>query len=153
MKIGYSTINAKAETVATKPVFRNAFKWRRCLIVTDGFYESMPAPEGDKQPYRVVMKDRGPFALGGLWERWKPKKGEPIETFTIITTKPNSVCAPLHNRMPLVIAPDDFDAWLSAAPGSEELMRAHPPERMETYAVGKAVGSPRYDGPELIEPL
>jgi putative SOS response-associated peptidase YedK len=152
MKIGYSTINAEAETVATKAVFRDAFKWRRCLIVTDGFYEWTPVEEGE-QPYRIVMKDREPFALGGLWERWKPKKGEPIETFTIITTEPNAVCSPIHDRMPVVIAPEDFDAWLSAAPGSEALMRPYPPDQMEAYPVSKAVGSPKNDGAELVESI
>src|SRR5437867_2679230 len=137
-KIAYSTINAAGETVATKPAFRDAFTRRRCLVATDGFYEWLKLEDGGKQPYRIVMKDREPFGLAGLWERWKPGgDAEPLETFTIITTAPNAVCAPIHNRMPVVIAPSDFDAWLTAAPGSEGLLLPFPPELMEAYPVSK----------------
>ena len=151
-KIAYSTINAAAETVATKPAFREAFKRRRCLVATDGFYEWLKLEGGAKQPYRIVMRDREPFGLAGLWERWKPGgDADPLETFTIITTAPNSVCAPIHNRMPVVIAPADFDAWLSGAPGSDELLRLFPSEPMEAYPVSKAVGNVRNKGAELVE--
>jgi putative SOS response-associated peptidase YedK len=121
-------------------------------VVTDGFYEWKKLDDGRKQPYRIVMRDREPFALAGLWEKWKPRPDAgPGETFTIITTEPNAVCAPIHNRMPVVITPADFDAWLTAAPGSEALLRRCPPEPMESYPVSKAVGSMKNDGPELVE--
>ena len=153
-KIGYSTINAGAETVATAASFREAFRRRRCLVVTDGFYEWKKLEGGAKQPHRIVMKDREPFGLAGLWERWKPGDGaEPVQTFTIITTTPNAVCSPIHNRMPVVIAPADFDAWLTVAPGSAALLRAYPPESMEAYPVSKAVGNVKTYGPKLAEPI
>jgi putative SOS response-associated peptidase YedK len=98
-------------------------------VATDGFYEWLKLEDGGKQPYRIVMKDREPFGLAGLWERWKPAgDAEPLETFTIITTSPNAVCASIHNRMPVVIAPADFDARLTVATDSEGLLRLYPSE-------------------------
>ena len=150
-KFGHKTINAKAETVATAPAFREAFAARRCLVVTDGFYEWQKEGAA-KQPWRIGMQHRGPFGLAGLWERWGPREKR-LETFTIVTTEPNALCAPIHNRMPAIIDPADFPAWLTAAPGSASLLRPFPAERMAAYKVGPAVGSVRNKGPELIEPL
>ena len=150
-KIAHQTINAKAESVASKPAFRAAFAARRCLVVTDGFYEWQRQGAG-KQPYRIVMPDGEPFGLAGLWERWGPP-AKRLETFTIVTTEPNALCAPIHNRMPAIIDPTDFQAWLEARPGSAALLRPYPAERMAAYKVGAAVGSVRNKGPELIEPL
>jgi len=97
-KIGFSTINAKAETVATAPAFRDAFKSRRCLVPADGFYEWQKLDAKTKQPYRFAMADGTPFAFAGLWERWKePASGETVRSFTIITTAPNALCATVHN--------------------------------------------------------
>jgi putative SOS response-associated peptidase YedK len=153
-KIGYSTINAQAETAATKPAFRDAFTRRRCLVVTDGFYEWKKLEGGAKQPYRIVMRDRAPFALAGLWERWKANKdADPIESFTVITTSPNEICAPIHDRMPAIIAPAGFDDWLSIAAESQALLRPHPAESMEAYPVSKAVGNVQNEGLELVEPI
>jgi len=150
-KIGYQTINAKAESVAGKPAFRAAFAARRCLVVTDGFYEWQKLGAG-KQPWRIVMADRGPFGLAGLWESWGPPEKR-LETFTIVTTDANALCAPIHDRMPVIVDPADFAAWLEARPGSEALLRPFPAERMAAYRVGAAVGAVRNQGPELIEPL
>jgi putative SOS response-associated peptidase YedK len=134
-----TTLVAAASMATSAAVALRCFKWQKL--------------EGGKQPYRIVMRDRGPFALAGLWERWKPTDGgEPLQTFSIVTTEPNAVCAPILNRMPEVIAPADFDAWLSAAPGSETL-RPFPAEPMEAYPVSNAVGNVKNDGPELVEPL
>jgi putative SOS response-associated peptidase YedK len=152
-KIGYSTINAMAETVATKPAFREPFKRRRCLVVMDGFYEWQKLEGGKKQPYRIVMRDRAPFGVAGLWDRWRPPEGEPVESFTLLTGEPNAVAAAIHDRMPAIVDLADFAAWLTAAPGSEALLRPYPAERMEAYPVGTAVGNVRNQGPELIEPL
>jgi putative SOS response-associated peptidase YedK len=100
------------------------------------------------------MKDREPFGLAGLWERWRPDSdAEPLETFTVITTGPSAVCAPIHNRMPAVIAPADFDTWLSAAPNSSALLRPYPAEPMEAYPVSRSVGNVKNEGLWLVEPL
>src|SRR5215472_14578497 len=110
------TINARAaETVVRAPAFRDAWRARRCLIPTSGFYEWVKLP-GGKQPFLICFKDDRPFSFGGLWERWKtPRSGERIETFTIITCSPNDVSGKIHDRMPLIINPANYDRWLSAA--------------------------------------
>jgi putative SOS response-associated peptidase YedK len=102
-----------AETVATKPAFRDAFKSRRCLVPTDGFYEWKKLDAKTKQPYRIVTADGSPMAFAGLWERWKdPASGETVRSFTIITTAPNALCSPIHNRTPVILDPADFPTWL-----------------------------------------
>jgi putative SOS response-associated peptidase YedK len=111
MKIGNQLINARADTVATKPSFRSAFKSRRCLIPADGFYEWRKTEDG-KQPFHIRMKDKEPFAFAGLWERWRPEEGEPVESCTIITTDANELMGPIHNRMPVILAPEDYATWL-----------------------------------------
>jgi putative SOS response-associated peptidase YedK len=117
VKIGYTTINAKAESVAEKPAFRDAFKSRRCLIPADGFYEWQKLNPKTKQPYAIVMKDRSLFGFAGLWERWKDKaSGEVGRSFTIITTTPNEVCAPIHDRMPVIVDPANYGKWLGEEP-------------------------------------
>jgi putative SOS response-associated peptidase YedK len=152
-KMGYSTINAMVETVATKPAFREPFKRRRCVVVMDGFYEWQKLGDGKKQPHRIVMRDREPFGVAGLWDRWRPPEGEAIETFTLPTGEPNAVAAPIHDCMPAIIDPADFERWLIAAPDSEELLLPYPADRMEAYRVGAAVGNVKNQGHELIEPL
>ncbi|MFO1057549.1 MAG: SOS response-associated peptidase [Dongiaceae bacterium] len=153
-KIGYQTINAKCETIATKPAFREAFRRRHCLVATDGFYEWLKPASGPKQPFRIVRRDRAPFALAGLWERWRPAAGaEAVETFTVITCAPNDVCAALHDRMPVIVDPADYAEWLAAAPGAEALLRPCPADALEAYPVPAAVGNVRNEGPELIEPV
>lgn len=152
-KSAYQAINAKCETLASRPAFREAFRRRRCLVVTDGFYEWLKRQGAAKQPYRIVRRDRQPFALAGLWERWRPAPGsELLETFTIVTCPANAVCAPLHDRMPVVIDAADYGDWLAGAPGSEALLRPYPAEALEAYPVAAAVGNVRNDGPELVEP-
>src|SRR5712692_6037792 len=157
-KIGYSTINAKAETVAEKPAFREAFKSRRCLIPADGFYEWAKLDAKTKQPYAIVMKDRSLFGFAGLWERWTDKaSGEVVRSFTIITTTPNEVCAPVHDRMPVVVEPANYGRWL----GEEVvdpvrllmMLKPYPAEQMERYGVGAAVGNVKNDEPGLLVPI
>jgi putative SOS response-associated peptidase YedK len=112
--IGYKTINARAETVATAPAFRESFRARRCLVPASGFYGWMKVADG-KQPYIIGFKDRRPFSFAGLWESWRDKaSGEKIETYTLITGEPNEVAAAIHNRMPVIIDPQDYDRWLAA---------------------------------------
>ncbi len=105
-------INARAETIHEKPSFREAFKRRRCLVLADGFYEWQTAPEGTKQPIRFARPDGAPFAFAGLWETWAKGPGAPLQTFTIITTTPNAVIAPIHDRMPVILSREGESAWL-----------------------------------------
>src|SRR5580700_1122645 len=115
-KIAYSTINAKAETVATSPTFREALKRRRCLVPADGFYEWQKLGEKNKQPYAIALTDGSPLAFAGLWERWVDKvTKELLETYTIITTEPNELTASIHNRMPVILAPKDYERWMAPA--------------------------------------
>ena len=116
VKPGKPLINARGETVADKPSFRNAFKRRRCLIPADGFYEWQGDVPGRKQAYFIRRPDDGLFAFAGLWEHWMAPDGSELETGLIVTTDPNRPVAAIHNRMPVVIMPDDFDTWLSGEP-------------------------------------
>jgi putative SOS response-associated peptidase YedK len=152
LKVGYKMINAKAETVDQKPSFRNAFKSRRCLIPADGFYEWKKLEGGEKQPYRLCLADRGPFSFAGLWET---NSNLEVTSCTIVTTEPNAVAAEIHDRMPAILPPADYDAWLSPeTPAAEAKALLRPYEgEMIAYPVDKAVGSPKNDRPELVEPL
>lgn len=156
-KGGTRMINAKAETVANKPAYRSAFLRRRCLVVADGFYEWAKVTPKEKQPYFITTKDHAAFAFAGLWEWWKPRDGSAIvETYTIITTEPNALCAPLHDRMPVMLGPEDWALWLGdggeATPARlEKLLRPFPAEKMECWTVGKAVGNVKNEGPKLVE--
>jgi putative SOS response-associated peptidase YedK len=158
IKIGYSLINAKAETVAEKPAFREAFKSRRCLIAADGFYEWKKLDAKTKQPYAIAMKDRSLFGFAGLWERWTDKaSGEVVRSCTIITTTPNEVCAPIHDRMPVIVAPEDYAKWL----GEDEVdpvrllqtLRPFSAEKMTCSPVDRRVGNVKNDEAALIEPV
>lgn len=152
-KIAYRMINARAETVASKPSFRQAFARRRCLIVTDGFYEWQKT-SGAKQPFLIHMKDDGPFALAGLWECWKREDRE-IQSCAIIVTEANDVLKPIHDRMPVILSPLDYEAWLD--PGLKDkqalqaLLRPYPPEAMEAFPVSTIVNNPRNDAASCVE--
>jgi putative SOS response-associated peptidase YedK len=111
IKIGFSTINARAEEIESKPAFREAFQRRRCLVPVDNFYEWKKTANG-KQPYAIALADRHLMALAGLWETWRSPAGERIRSFTIVTTTPNELCAELHNRMPVVLKADAWPLWL-----------------------------------------
>jgi putative SOS response-associated peptidase YedK len=153
----YSMINARAETAATKPAYRSAFKARRCLIPADGFYEWRALPTG-KQPYYVRRRDGEPFAMAGLWERWTSAGDQTaIESCTIIVTDANQAIAPIHDRMPAILEGDAIEAWLDPANRETEALSAllqPAPARDWTFSpVSKRVNSPRNEGPELIEPI
>jgi putative SOS response-associated peptidase YedK len=153
-KIAYSTINAKAETVAEKPAFRSAFRKRRCLIPASGFYEWQQQGK-QKQPMYIRLKDNRPFAFAGLWEHWEPKEGEPIESCTIITTEANEFMLPIHKRMPVILASRDYDQWIDPTiqtDSLQSLLKPYPSEEMEAYAVSKMVNNPRNDIPLCVEP-
>ena len=148
---GAKLINARAEGIATKPAFREAFHRRRCLVPADGFYEWQKLDDG-RQPCLIRRRDRAPFAFAGLWERWNGPDG-PVRTATIVTTTPNAVCAPVHNRMPVILVEDDYDAWLDPArPGGEQLLRPCPDEWLEAFPVSRRVNSVKNDDATLIEP-
>lgn len=154
--VGSRMINARAETVPEKPSFRSAWKSRRCLVPVNGFYE-WQRRNGRKQPWYIRMRNERPFAIAGLWERWEPSSGDPLESCTLITTGPNELLAPIHARMPAIIAPEDFDLWLAAPPGEGEkllfLLRPYPAEAMAAVEVGLSVNNPSNDSPDLISPL
>lgn len=115
IKIGYNLINARAETIDTKPSFREAFKRRRCLVPADGFYEWRATTARRKQPYYITLPDDDTMAFAGLWEAWKSPEGVPIESCTIIVTAANSQLHEIHDRMPVILDPDAADAWLDVA--------------------------------------
>jgi putative SOS response-associated peptidase YedK len=151
-RMGQSLINARAETVAEKPAFRAAFKARRCLIPASGFYEWQATGGKHKQPYHIRMRDGQPFAFAGLWERWLAE-GEPVETCAILTTTPNAVVRPVHQRMPVIVAPGDFAAWFDPATPPAELhalLRPYPADEMTAVPVGRYVSNPRNEGPRCL---
>jgi putative SOS response-associated peptidase YedK len=154
LAIGAKMINARAEGIGEKPAFRAALKLRRCLIPADGFYECQTTP-GRKLPWRITLKNGEPFAFAGLWERWeKAPDGVPVESCTIITTSADQLVRPLHDRMPMILAPDDYAAWLGEDAIREvgELLRPFPSEAMRAYRVSTAVNNVKNSGPECIEP-
>ena len=122
-KTGYSMINARAETVATKPAFRHAFKRQRCLIAADGFYEWKPTEHG-KQPYYIFLKDHEPFAFAGLWEHWEGDGHEPIDSCTIIVTEANKAIEKIHDRMPVILPPTAYDEWLDPEVTDKDRLQA-----------------------------
>jgi len=151
--IGNRMINARAETVATKPAFRDAFRHRRCLVLADGFFE-WQRRHGAKQPHYIRLKDNQPFAFAGLWERWQ-KADVAIESCTIITIEANALLRPLHDRMPAIVDPQQFDLWLDPAVQEPKILTGllgpWPAEKMVAYPVSTVVNSPRHDSPECIE--
>ncbi|HTV13977.1 MAG TPA: SOS response-associated peptidase [Acidobacteriaceae bacterium] len=155
-KVGYSTINAKAETVATSPLYREALKRRRCLVPADGFYEWQKIDAKTKQPYAIALTDGAPLAFAGLWERWVDKvTNQPLETYTIITTEPNELTSTIHNRMPVILAPKDYERWMAPADPAQlpvDLLRPYDADKMMTWKVGKDVGNIRNNGPTVCEP-
>lgn len=142
-KVGYSTINARSEEVAAKPLYREAFKRRRCLIPADAFYEWQRIDSRTKKPFAFGMQSGAPYAFAGLWERCKPKEGDPLETFTILTTDPNELAEPVHNRMPVILEPHDYTRWMDPGDPTRpptDLLRPYPAEKMRSWAVSMVGG-------------
>ena len=156
-KASFSTINARSETIATSPAFREAWKTRRCLVPADWFYEWQKLDEKTKQPYAIAMKGDGMFALAGLWEKWKDKTtGQVLRTYTILTTDPNELMEPIHNRMPVIIPPKDYERWMASTDPAHlpvDLLKPYPAEEMKVWKVGKAVENTRNNDASLLEPL
>ncbi|HSR56021.1 MAG TPA: SOS response-associated peptidase [Alphaproteobacteria bacterium] len=153
----YSMINARAETVASKPAYRGPFRHQRCLVPANGFYEWKAGTDG-KQPYFITLTTGEPFAFAGLWDQWMSPDGSEMESFTIIVTAANDVVRPIHDRMPVILGPDTYESWLgeAGAPSRTKLailLRPYPAERMRAYPVSRAVNSPANDSAELLEPV
>jgi putative SOS response-associated peptidase YedK len=155
----YKLINARSETVAEKPSFRYAFKHRRCLIPTNGFYEwqKLEGSKSKKQPYFISLQNNDPFVFAGLWERWESKEGDILETCTILTTEANELMAPIHDRMPVILQLEDCDRWLDPdfqqVDKLQKLLKPHPAAAMQAYPVSIRVNSPKNDSPECSQPL
>ena len=159
LKIGARMINARSETVATKPAFRSAFKSRRCLVIADGFFEWKKEGKA-KQPFYISRRDNLPFALAGLWESWTDQTNEgsePVETCTILTTEANEIMEPLHHRMPVFLERDQFGFWLEPEfqdrEKLESLLVPCPSDELQTFPVSAIVNKAANDLPECIKPL
>jgi putative SOS response-associated peptidase YedK len=157
-KIGYRMINARSETLTEKPSFRGSFKYKRCLVLADGFYEWRKDPGSkSKTPMYLRMKNKMPFAFAGLWDNWHSDDGSEIRTVTIITTEPNTLIKEIHNRMPVILPQSTYRDWLKEGENEPELLksflRPYPSEEMEAYPVSKSVNNPQNDSPECILPI
>ena len=160
-RIGARHVNARAETLATRPAFREALARRRCLVPADGFYEWAERPHGrGKAPFWIHHRRGGVLALAGLRERWRPpgspSGSEPLETFTIVTTRPNAMVAPLHDRMPAVLPPAAWDAWLDPETPVDQalaLLGPAPEGLLDARAVSSRVNRVEHDDPACVEPL
>jgi putative SOS response-associated peptidase YedK len=153
--IGNRLINARAESAAEKPAFRSAFKSKRCLVPADGYYEWKKMKGGQKQPYLARNADGSPFAFAGLWERWQAPEDEVIESCTILTTDANDLTQPIHDRMPVILKPEDYDLWLDPqvkAPNLlKPLLQPYASEEMMVMPVNPKVNKATYDAPDCIE--
>lgn len=157
-KIGSKLINARAETVAEKPAFKSAFRKRRCLVLADGFYEwQQQENKKQKQPYYFFLKDGQPFAFAGLWEQWEDASGEVIDSCTLLTTDANELMRPVHNRMPVILNPKDYERWLDSELKEPEqlqpLLRPYSTQEMLTYPVSTVVNKPSNDDTECIKSI
>ena len=155
--IGSRLINARGETLAEKPAFRGAYKYKRCLILADGFYEWKSIPHTKvKVPHYITLAERKAFGFAGLWSEWHASDGSEVRSCTIVTTTPNSLLAGIHNRMPVIISREDRQLWLDPAPKSHadltHLIRPYPAELMQAFAVSTLVNSPANDRAECVLP-
>jgi putative SOS response-associated peptidase YedK len=148
-------INARAETVAEKPSFRDAFKKRRCLIIADGFYEWKKAGT-EKIPHYIRLKSKEPFAFAGLFDHWEAPEGKVLTTCTIITTEANELMSNLHERMPVILPREQYELWLDASVKNQdtlkEMLKPYSPDLMEAYPVSRMVNSPSNNSPKCVEP-
>lgn len=151
----YSMINARAETVHQKPAYRTPFKRHRCLIPVDGFYEWTQA--NGKQPWYFHYQNNSPLALAGLWDHWSGESGDSMDSCTIVVTEANELMQPIHDRMPVILTPDQFETWLDPQNQDVETLRAmllpYQGADLETYPVSRQVNNPRHDTSELLEQI
>ena len=154
--MGSRLINARVETVAEKPAFRDAFRQRRCLVPADGFYEWAARAGGARQPMHVALPGRRCFAIAGLWESWRDPEGVRIESCTLLTTDANPKLRALHDRMPVILDPADYASWLDPRPADDatliRLARGAPAEGLELRAVSRRVNDVRFDDAACLEP-
>jgi putative SOS response-associated peptidase YedK len=155
--MGFSTFNAQSESAADKPAFREPMKKRRCLIPGDGFYEWQKLGPKEKQPYNFGLVDDGLFAFAGLWDRWRNPEGETIETCTILTTQPNALVTGIHNRMPVILKPEDYELWLDPgvndAERVTELLKPLDAGLMRKYPVSARVGQVKNEDAECAKEI
>jgi putative SOS response-associated peptidase YedK len=153
--IGSRMINARAETLDEKPVFRTALRRRRCLVPADGFYEWRKEPKGGKTPMYIRMKTGEPFAFAGLWDEWHSPDGSVLRSCTVITTSPNDLMKPIHDRMPAILPREDYPRWLAKEEQPPEkmaeLLGPYPAEEMEAYPVSRLVNRPANDVADCIK--
>ena len=153
--IGNRMINARGETVAEKPSFRNALQRRRCLVLADGFYEWQKVGKA-KRPMRIVLKSREPFAFAGLWESWRNPDGEAVRSCTIVTTQANEALRPIHERMPVILPREMEEFWLDGdvtdPAALTDVLLSYPDESVEAYEVSSLVNKATNNGPDLIVP-
>lgn len=152
--VGHRMINARVETLAEKPAFRQAFRERRCLVPFDGFYEWMQVPGGGKVPYRVTVGDNEIFCIAGLWESWKAPVGPELYTFTLITVPPNALVSRIHDRMPAVLLPEDERLWLDETLPPDalfNLLHPYPMELMSASPVSSRVNRVSENDADLIK--
>lgn len=155
-KVGYKMINARAETIAEKASFRNAYKKKRCLIIADSFYEWKKTPER-KIPMRIKLKNHAPFGMAGLWESWKSPEGISIYSCSVITTVPNEIMTSIHDRMPVILKPEDEKDWLNPSINDpaylQQYLKSFDSEQMEAFEVSTDVNSTKNNTPNLIQQI
>ncbi|TCN24821.1 SOS response-associated peptidase [Mesobacillus foraminis] len=153
--IGYKMINARGESLMEKPSFKNAYRKKRCLVIADSFYEWSRVGGKKKIPMRIKLKTDEVFAMAGLWEQWKTPIGDSVFSCTVITTAPNQLVRNIHDRMPVILRPEDEKVWLDPSIQDphllDPLLRPLDPELMDAYEVGPAVNSPKNNSAELIQ--
>jgi putative SOS response-associated peptidase YedK len=153
-KGGRKPINAKAETVASLPMFREGYARRRCILPVDGFFE-WKAIKGTnvKQPFAIAMRDGSPFGIAGIWENWRTPAGEWQRTFALITVPSNELVEQIHDRMPAILRAEHYDRWLSDEPDPRELLQSFPAEHMRMWPISRRVNKPENDDPTILDPV
>ena len=149
----YTMINARGETILEKPTYKRLIKSKRCLVISDGFYEWQKKSD-KKTPYRIILKNEEPFAMAGIWDHWGEGENE-FFSFAIITTSANKLVSAIHDRMPVLLDPEDESKWLQDTPMNFVLsmLRSYPAEKMDAYPISNLVNSPANNSPEIIKPL
>ncbi|MES9989915.1 MAG: SOS response-associated peptidase [Candidatus Thiodiazotropha endolucinida] len=155
-KFAYRTINARAETIDSKPSYRTAFKHRRCLIPASGYFEWKATDHG-KQPYCITSDNGKPFAFAGLYEHWESSRGEKIDSCTIVVTEAKGGIATIHDRMPVILSPDNYDAWLNKETKDLEILKplllSHESDNLHLFPVSRHVNSPGNNSPDNVKPI
>ena len=153
-KFGNKLINSKAETITEKPSFKNSFRQKRCLVICNGFYE-WKKENNKKTPYRIFLKNNELFSMAGIWDTWKDGEGRPINSFSIITTTPNSLMKNIHHRMPVILRKEDEKKWLEKTDQNEllKLLKPFEDKLMDTYPISELVNSPTNNSPEIIKKI